>query len=135
MMEQFWVVDNHYLWRNKRLLLDENIDQGGHFFRERNKVVQNQKKNTWILYSKNVWHILKRFVGKSRIYLLLLKSVIETYLQFFYSKNTSIVFSNISFFKSTLFDFGNPNCMWNWQNRTLCHKHFEQNTIKISSTK
>ena len=28
----------------KRLLLDENIDQGGHFFRERNKVAQNKKK-------------------------------------------------------------------------------------------
>ena len=129
MMEQFW-VDNHYLWRNKRLLLDENIDQGGHFFKEKNIVTQ-KTNNFDFVFQKCMAHF-EEFRWKwnisSSIHLLLLKSVIETYLQLFFSKNTSNVFSNISFFKGTLFDFGNPICMWHWQNRTLCHKHILNKT-------
>ena len=93
----------------------------------RKKIKYHKKPTTLTSYSKNVWHILKRFVGSGTFHQAYTSycwrvSLKPAYNCFFFSKNTSSVFPNISFFKGTLFDFGNPICMWNWQNQTLCHK-------------
>ena len=136
MMEQFW-VDNHYLWRNKRLLLDENIDQGGHFFKEKNIVTQ-KTNNFDVVFQKCMAHF-EAFRWKwnisSSIHLLLLKSVIETCLQlFFLAKTLQVCFPTYHFSKAHCLILGIQfvceigkiehcviNIFWTKHNRNFIH--------------
>ena len=130
MMEQFR-VDNHYLWRNKRLLLDENIDQGGHFFREKNKVAQNEK---WILgfcipkMYGTFWSVsLENFIKHAPLIAEECHWNLLTIV--FLAKTLQVCFPTYHFSKAHCLILGIQFVlMWHWQNRTLCHKHILNKT-------